>query len=518
VPVAASGRTQLRQTPLGQVAPPTSPPPEDPEGIDGLDGLDEIELPSAADRHLLSRFSFGITPSLVAASADAGGARRWFDDQLEPGEIADGPAVAIADWWPTLADSFRDKHADDVADRIPGFDQDLDFVRWTLMHRITTRRQVLAVMTDFWSNMLFIPAPSTKTYEWRPDFERVVRARALGSFTDLLTAAVLHPAMLVSLDNADSTASAPNENLGRELLELHTVGRDAAYTEEEVRDSMRILTGFRVAPNEDCEPYYSPDDHATGRVSVLGFEHPNSSPDGRAVTKAYLAHLASHRATATRIAERLVCRFVADDPPAGIVKDVADAYLDSDTDIKKTLRALVDHPAFRSAAEVKVRTPVEDFVNTYRVLQVEVEPPTKEDGNAATAMVWICGSMGQRPYNWPRPDGFPEAGESWSSASRMLGSWRVHRNTAGGLYPRVGIGYRDPDYWLPSLPARFDDVVKRMCRLLLAQDPSDQMIDTACKAIDASPSTTVDEDSPIARWKVPLVLLALLDTPEHMSR
>lgn len=524
MPVGAQLRAHLSSsaTLRSSTAPPAPPalpegdPPAD-EPIGPEDG-DAVTVPSAADRHLLSRFSFGVTPSLVAASEAAGGARRWFGEQLEPADIPDVEANALADWWPTLGDSFADKFNDHERGRMFGFEQDLCFARWTLMHRITTRRQVLEVMTDFWSNMLFIPAPNGRAFVWRPDYERVIRARALSSFTELLTAAVLHPAMLVYLDNADSTATAPNENLGRELLELHTVGREADYTEREVRESMRILTGYRVDTETDCEPYYSPDDHFTGRVSVLGFEHPNDERDGRPVTKAYLEHLATRRATANRIAERLVVRFVADEPRPSMVSAVAEAYLESGTDIKATLRALVDHPDFRSWADVKVRTPVEDFVNTYRVLQVEVRPPTSDPECAATAMIWACAAMGQRPYDWPRPDGFPETGETWSSASRMLGSWRVHRNTSGGFFPKVGIEYRELDYWLPRLPARLDAVVERMSQLLLAKDLTDQMLQTACRAIDEDPSTIVDTDSSIYKWRIPLVLLALLDTPDHMSR
>jgi len=180
---------------------PPAPPPGDTETAPSddtvLSDIDAVAVPSAADRHLLSRFTFGITPGVVAACEAAGGARRWFTNQLEPGEIPDGEAAALASWWPTVTDSYGEKHADDVAGRMLGFEQDYNFARWTLMHRITTRRQVLAVMTDFWCNLLFIPAPAAKTFEWRPAFERAVRAHALTSYSELLTAAGLHPAMLV---------------------------------------------------------------------------------------------------------------------------------------------------------------------------------------------------------------------------------------------------------------------------------------------------------------------------------
>ena len=279
MPVAAQPGALLHQGVLRR-ATPVAPPPAEEQTAPA--DVEEVKVPSAADRHLLSRFSFGVTPSLVAASEAAGGARRWFGDQLEPADIPDGEAAALASWWPTLGDSFAKKHADCESGHMLGFEQDYCLARWTLMHRITTRRQVLAVMTDFWSNLLFVH-PNTKTFQWRADFEHVIRAKALTTFTEVLTAAALHPAMLVFLDNARSTADHPNENLGRELLELHTVGREANFSEREVKDSMRILTGFRVQHDGACQPYYSDVDHATGPVSVLGFEHPNGDPHGEPV-------------------------------------------------------------------------------------------------------------------------------------------------------------------------------------------------------------------------------------------
>ena len=118
------------------------------------------------------------------------------------------------------------------------------YQRWLLMRRIRTKRQVQEVMTEFWLNHLNVPANGDATFTWRFDYDRQIRARALGSFRDILYAAVTHPAMGIYLNNAVSTKSHPNENLGRELLELHTVGR-GEYTEDDVKNSARILTGWR---------------------------------------------------------------------------------------------------------------------------------------------------------------------------------------------------------------------------------------------------------------------------------
>src|SRR5690606_39213187 len=116
------------------------------------------------------------------------------------------------------------------------------------------------------------------------------------------------------LDTWTSTRRTPNENHGRELLELHTVGRAAGYTEAMVRDSARILSGYTIDAGRTWRPSYDPGRHATGPVQVLGFRHANADADGRAVTEAYLRYLARHPATARRIARKLAVRFVSDRP------------------------------------------------------------------------------------------------------------------------------------------------------------------------------------------------------------
>ena len=472
-------------------------------------------VPSVADRHLLSRFSWGITPSLVNQSAKAGGARAWFDEQLDPAAMsADLP---LADWWPHLEWTAAEKFAADVSGEVDAFEQGNDFARWTLLKRMTSSKQLLEVMADLWSNLLYV-SQIRKAFPHRALYDATIRQHALGTYEDLLTASVLHPAMLCYLDNARSTWRAPNENLGRELLELHSVGRAAGYTELDVLNSTRILTGYRVAIGGTCQVYYSPEDHFVGLVQVLDFTRLNLLPDGRTVTREYLSYLARHESTANRIARALAVRFVSDTPSDELIEAVASAYLDSGTDIPTTLRALVDHAEFAASDGVKTRTPAEDFVNTYRTMQVEVSPPIADENCAALAILTQCASMGQRPFDWPRPDGFPDTGEAWSSASRMLGSWRAHKNIAGGIYPKIGAKYQPSGYWLGRMPVRFDALVDRLCRLILSRPSNPRLLDTAVKAVDTQPDQIITSAHVVVRKRMALLLVALLDTPDHMTR
>jgi uncharacterized protein (DUF1800 family) len=257
--------------------------------------------------------------------------------------------------------------------------------------------------------------------------------------------------------------------------------------------------------------------HYVGRVEVLGFVRANSSPNGRQVALDYLSYLARHESTAQRVARRLAVRFVSDTPSDALVDHVAQVFQDSGTDIKATLRALVAHADFDQDIGGKVRTPNEDILNTYRVMQLEVLEPTGPD-DLANVILMVAQNMGQRPFDWPRPDGFPDDAFAWSSASRILACWQVHKNVSNSGYPSAGAVYKPPTYWLPPLPIRFNDLVDRYCRQILGQKSTKVLRRTASKAVDVPGDEMVEEDSQLVKWRLPQLILALLDSPNHMMR
>jgi len=314
-----------------------------------------------------------------------------------------------------------------------------------------------------------------------------------------------------------STKAAPNENLGRELLELHTVSRAAGYTEDDVKSSARILTGYRVDLWNTWVASYQPSSHWTGAVNVLGFSDPNTSSDGRAVTKAYLDYLAHHPSTANRIARKLATRFVSDNPSESLVAHLATVYLANDTAIAPVLKALVASKEFLASSGKKTRTPEEDVIATYRALGVSVAPP-KTDDAAAVIMLWQAHAIGQGPFEWPRPDGRPDSAGAWSSVSRVLGSFEVHYAMAGRWWPKVGIGYRTPAGWLPKSSIRFDQLVDHMSRSILGRISTTLLLRTACQATGIGPSTVITKDHALVRWMMPRLLTVFLDNPTHLGR
>jgi len=158
----------------------------------------------------------------------------------------------------------------------------------------------------------------------------------------MLIASAKHPAMLNYLNNVDSTKFEPNENYGRELLELHTVGISGGYNETDMRNSALIMTGMSIdeSPDSGGGYYYKEYNHHTGHVKVMKFSNGNGNPNGEPLAMSYLKYLANHQATAYNLCGKLITRFVSDIPQPKLVKRLAHIYLTSGTAIKPVLLAL----------------------------------------------------------------------------------------------------------------------------------------------------------------------------------
>jgi len=471
-----------------------------------------------ADRHLVSRFSYGIDTTLADQVNAAGGAAAWFERQLLAG-TSDPATNDVKGWWPSLSRTPTELWTRQVQEVEGGWEVMADYARYLLARRMRSSLTVRDVMTEFWENHLNVPVNGDAQFLFRSAYGDVIRTFALGRFSDLLTAAVTHPAMLVYLNAAVSTAAHPNENLGRELLELHTVGR-GQYGEADVKASARILTGYRVDMWNTWAVGYRTQDHYVGPVSVMGFSDANASGDGRATTAAYLSYLAHHPATAQRLARKLAVKFVNDNPSQALVDQLAQVYLANDTAIAPVLRALVASSEFAASAFAKVRNPCEDLVATYKALGVEVSPPTwpRNNSSAESAMLWQAGNLGDMPHVWPRPDGAPIDNASWSSPSRILASLDLHYTMSGGWWPTAGMVRPSTTDWLPAPAVTFRDLVERLCNRMLHLPTPDGMLQACCQAVGVTPDTVITAQHALVRWQFPRLLTAVLDSPHHLKR
>ena len=484
---------------------------------------DGMKLLKAPERHLVSRFSYGITPQLASQVRAAGGARAWWEKQLSPAAISEGFAGQLAGWWPTLNASPQELWAQDKMGTMRAFGVCQDYQRYVLLRRIFSPRQVQEVMTEFWENHLNIPLNGEPYYLFRRGYGETLRANAFGRYEDILFAAVTHPAMLVYLDNSNSTAQHANENLGRELLELHSVGI-GNYNEDHVKDAARILTGWRVDTQQGNRSptwvaSYIPGDHWVGPVRVMEFSDSNESPDGREVTRRLIRYLAHHPATARRIATKLVVKFVRDDVPTSLVDRLAQVYLDNGTAIVPVLRALIASPEFASSRQAKVRDATEDVVGTWRALGAQVRRPAGPE-SAANTLLWQADNLGMMPFMWPRPDGAPLVNAPWCTPSRMIASFDMHHSMSGAYWPNAaqGMVYRNARKWLPKLPIRLDQLIDHLSQQLLHQHASKVLVKAGCKAVGYPMDEKITKGHPIVHAGIPSLLTTILDSPDFFHR
>lgn len=305
--------------------------------------------------------------------------------------------------------------------------------RWN--HAITTDTPVAERWAWFWANHFCVSGTRGPVAALVWPFEReAIRSHAWGRFTDLARAATLHPAMLVYLDNAQSIGPQSvagqrrerglNENLARELLELHTLGVNAGYTQADVTETARVLTGWTLPPQGDGRTEFLPRLHQPGTKQVLGL----TCPEGPEGIDRLLAHLARQPATARHLATRLVRHFVTDQPPAPLVAAVAKRFLDTDGDLTQTALALFGHPlAWDRRHPAKLKTPEELVISAHRVLKLTMSDP----GPHLNAL----SEMGQPPGRAPSPQGWPDLASDWLSPhglmQRVKWAERFARQNAG---------------------------------------------------------------------------------------
>jgi hypothetical protein len=478
--------------------------------------------------HVLRRTTYGPTPASIAEVTSRGTAA-WLERQLDPSSIPDPQGEAIHNLYPEAGWTIPQVYRAVASRLVTRYSWDVmePLGQFTLAMATWSSRQLLEVMVEFWSNHLNVANPSDGVWDNRQDYDRrVIRAHALGKFSSMLAASAAHPAMLSYLNQADSTRTAPNENYGRELLELHTVGVDAGYSEAMVLDSARIMTGYTIQGNERSPHFrefrYDPSIHWTGHVRVLGFTHRNATADGRPVVDAYIDYLAHHPATARNIARKLAVRFVSDHPPESLVTRLASTYLVHDTAVAPVLRTLFASHEFHASRGTKVRRPFDDLVATLRTLGYRLLPPqsgVEARRKGPEALYWISASLQQAPLAWVQPDGYPDAADAWASAGGLLHRWNMHQELAAGWWPakdRIVVPH------LPGLLPRrltsYGALVDSLASRLTGEPLSARDAAAVLTFLDKSPSARVRANDSAVSWDLSRTVALLLDSANHQQR
>src|SRR5262245_16177165 len=318
---------------------------------------------------------------------------------------------------------------------------------------IYSDRQLEQVMDDFWFNHFNVFAGKGEDRYYLTSYERdVIRPHAMGKFKDLVRATATSPAMLFYLDNflsADPMAAerlakqramrrqmrgglgrfprpAPNppaknkkkqgrglnENYGRELMELHTLGVDGGYTQKDVTEVARAFTGWTIEkPRENPQFKFDERIHDPDPKMVLGKKiHSGGMRDGEQVIEL----LVKQASTAKFISTKLARRFVSDNPPATLVSRMAETFRKTDGDIRQVLRTMIDSPEFwsRSAYRAKIKTPFELVASTVRALGTDVD-------STMPLVQWV-GRIGEPLYQCQPPTGYSDKAEAWVNAGALL--------------------------------------------------------------------------------------------------
>ena len=430
------------------------------------DSVNTHLLPPDPVIHVLSRTGYGISNNQLNL-IQAIGLPAYLEQQLYPETIDDSAAEAfVAEHFPRIFLSTGElfQVSEEERRRAPA-----ELKLATLYRRWFSHRQLYELMVEFWSDHFNIYQDSGPLRFLKLEDDReVIRPHALGRFADLLHASARSPAMLYYLDNYRNFVTGPNENYARELMELHTLGVDGGYTEQDVLEVARCFTGWsleRRGPQRGSFRFY-PELHDRGEKTVLDTTIPagGGMEDGLHV----LDLLATHPSTARFIAEKLCRRLVADNPPPTLVDRLAETFTETDGDIRALLHTLLGSEEFRGAADAKLKRPVEFLGAVLRGLEPAI------DRRGVRQLIRITQALGQVPFSWPPPNGYPDVMNYWASTNGLLNRWNFVVALSEGRLEGLSI---DPSSLLDGVSTP-EQAVDRLAERLLRRslDPQDRQL------------------------------------------
>jgi uncharacterized protein (DUF1800 family) len=409
--------------------------------------------------HLLNRITWGVRPEDLTW-ATVIGYEAYLEEQLHPERLDDSAMDALLTELPIL---MMDRQ---TATALPNssYRAYLSITRGLILRAVHSQHQLKERIVEFWADHFNMPdeelGPELVTYH-----REVLRRHALGNFRDLLFKTAQSPAMLYYLDNYLNVAEHPNENYARELLELHTLGVDGGYTEQDVKEVARAFTGWTVNDATGDGFYFDPDVHDTAEKTVLGHTLPaeRGIEDGLHV----LSIVANHPATPRFLCYKLCVRFVSDNPPPALVDSAAAVWVENDGEIVPVLRHIFLSDEFRQFAWQKLRRPLEFFVAALRATRTEIDDFYTLEG--------FVQELGQVPYGWHPPDGYPDVAAAWTTSSGLLARWNTAFALTFSAFSDPDAGMSVPLLDLIGQPATAGDLVDVAAqRVFAAPLPDDQ--------------------------------------------
>ncbi|WP_316746390.1 DUF1800 domain-containing protein [Pedobacter gandavensis] len=548
-----------------------------------------------AAAHLLSRFSYGAKKGEVDAVLKIG-LERWFQQQLE-GTLPDDSLnlllnkyedinltnTEVENKYPranrvlklAIQDGFINKDSVNKGDQ-PAYraqiraymaqkglkpEQELirQFINQKILRAAYTNNQLKELLTDFWFNHFNVSLTKNQCVAFVPAYERdVIRPKVTGKFEDLLLATAKSPAMLIYLDNFSSTGTPVknnlnqplmnkkgkpvpakrksgglNENYAREVMELHTMGVDGGYTQSDVTQAARVLTGWTMAPMgeegygsgmkkiidqvgeenlkqrgfvRDGDFLFVPNRHDNEAKTVLGKDFPAGG--GYEEGLALFDLLANHPATAKFISKKIATRFVNDHPAQSLVDKMAKTFSKTKGDIRQVMITMVSAPEFwtKDALREKTKSPFELTISALRALDADITQPYQ-------LFSWV-NKMGQKMYYYQAPTGFPDQGQYWINTGSLLNRMNFGLAIAAQRIPGVRINlaalndFHEPEsaeaalltYGKMMMPERnLTETFKRLKPMLNDPSLTNKVADAADKTAGKTDKSTMEEQQPVGQ-------------------
>lgn len=327
--------------------------------------------------------------------------------------------------------------------------QGLKFFGNTVLRRALGTDAMRERLTSFWADHFTAVGRDVITIMAQPIYvEEAIRPHVAGRFADMLKAAITHPVMLVYLDqnksmgpnsemalNGRNRKRGLNENLARELLELHSLGVDGPYTQTDVRQVAELLTGLRVSTEQSF--VFEARRAEPGIKTIMGVAYGSDTPSLSDVF-AFLDDLAVHPSTAAHLARKLAVHFVSDAPDEGMIADMTARYAETDGDLHAVYEVMLSHPAAWDTTHGNVKQPMDFIGSALRALDISprrmsLDKPSRLLGHLTTPMLLMGQAWGQAPA----PDGFPEEDDKWITPQRLAARLQWSMNMPVRFQPKL---------------------------------------------------------------------------------
>ncbi|MBV9494790.1 MAG: DUF1800 domain-containing protein [Acidobacteria bacterium] len=410
-------------------------------------------------QHALNRLAFGARPGDVDRVMQIG-VDAWIEQQLHPERIDDAAVDArlreystlqysdaemVGEFYKPILELRKDKENKEANEEVmkelrqKGRKVGAELVSQRILRAADSERQLNEVLVDFWMNHFNVYAAKGVDRFLLTSYERdVIRPNIWGHFDDLVLATAKSPAMLVYLDNARSRRGAINENYARELMELHTLGVDGGYTQKDVTELARVLTGWSLKrpQGDDVSFIFRPNLHDKDPKQLLGVTvAANGGIDEGERMIGFLAH---QPATAHHIAKKLCQRLVSDDPPPALIDRVAKRFLATNGDLRETVRAIITSREFWSpnAYRAKFKSPFEYAISAVRAVGGEVVNPLPLSRELQ--------KIGEPLYQAAPPTGYSDLSDAWTNSGALMARLNFAVALTAGKLPGVRVEHVPP--------------------------------------------------------------------------